>query len=76
MVCVTRLFLPRALFLGTFVYIGMHIFLTMIVTAHLQDRCIDGLRDTLATTKRSYEGRVAQLEEALGSKTAQVWAFV
>lgn len=37
-----------------------------------KDRCIDGLRDTLSTTKRTYEGRLAQLEEALGTKTAKV----
>ncbi|KAF5837881.1 hypothetical protein DUNSADRAFT_3714 [Dunaliella salina] len=37
-----------------------------------KDRCIDGLRDTLSTTKRTYEGRLAQLEEALGAKTAKV----
>eukprot|EP00983_Pelagomonas_calceolata_P001381 47075-Pelagomonas_calceolata.AAC.2 len=46
--------------------------LANVLYSSSQDRCIDGLRDTLSTTKRTYEGRLAQLEEALGTKTAKV----
>lgn len=46
-----------------------HVFVSFHST---QDRTIDGLRDMLATNKRSYEGRIAQLEDALHAKTSQV----
>lgn len=40
-------------------------------------RSIDSLRDTLATTKRTYEARLSQVEAALASKETEVrsrWA--
>ena len=37
-----------------------------------KERSIESLRDTLATTKRSYEGRIAQVEAALTLRSAEV----
>ena len=39
-----------------------------------KERSIESLRDTLATTKRSYEGRIAQAESALTLQSAEVRA--
>ena len=37
-----------------------------------KERSIESLRDTLATTKRTYESRVAQAESAAQLKDAEV----
>ena len=37
-----------------------------------KERSIDSLRDTLATTKRTYDTRLAQAESALSLKEAEV----
>ena len=37
-----------------------------------KERSIESLRDTLATTKRTYEGRLSQAEAALAVRDAEV----
>lgn len=37
-----------------------------------KERSVDSLRDTLATTKRTYESKLSQAESALGLKDAEV----
>uniref|UniRef100_A0A7R9YSB7 Uncharacterized protein n=1 Tax=Chlamydomonas euryale TaxID=1486919 RepID=A0A7R9YSB7_9CHLO len=40
-----------------------------------KERAVSSLRDTLATTKRTYEGRVSQLEGSLAMKDADISAL-
>ena len=42
---------------------------------HAKEKSIDSLRDTLATTKRTYEGRLTNVESALSLKDAEAVAL-
>eukprot|EP00955_Chlamydomonas_euryale_P035647 350192-Chlamydomonas_euryale.AAC.1 len=47
----------------------------MHTRAQDKERAVSSLRDTLATTKRTYEGRVSQLEGSLAMKDADISAL-
>ena len=43
-----------------------------LTSLQAKERSIESLRDTLATTKRTYEGRLSQAEAALAVRDAEV----